>query len=76
VKDETVFRLVVKRAKKRDSLNMVPVEMGDENVGGNRTLARLAAELMSQSSEAGAAIENKEATAEAHLDTGSIAAIT
>jgi hypothetical protein len=50
--------------------------MGDEDMRGNRTLAKLAAELMSQSAEAGAAIENKEATAEAHLDTGSIAAIT
>ena len=76
MKLKTVLPVVVQGTEERNSLNVVPMKMGDENVGGNRTAIELAAEGMSQHAEARATVEDVEVVTEAHLHAGSVASVT
>ena len=69
MKGETVFRAVIERAEERNSLNMVPVKMGDENVGANGAAFEFTMELLAQRAEPGAAVEDIQMVAETRTST-------
>src|SRR5580693_4123185 len=75
MKLEAVLTVVVKRAEKRNSLNVVPMEMRNENVGRNGTPVELVAQGLSQHAEARATIENIEFIPDADLHAGGVASI-
>src|SRR5438270_617760 len=71
-----VFRLIVKRSEERDSLDVVPMEMRDKDMRGNRAGVELAAKLLAEQAESGATVEHVQLVAHPHLDAGGIAPIT
>src|SRR5580692_2665804 len=75
MKLEAVFRVIVERTKERNSLNVVPMKMGDENMSRNRLAIELVAHGLSKDAKAGAAVEDIKAVSNAHLDAGSITSI-
>src|SRR5579863_272853 len=75
MKLETVLAVVIERTEEWDSLNVIPVEMGDEHVSRDRMTVELVPEGLSQHAEAGAAVENIQAVPDAHFHAGSIAPI-
>ena len=72
---KTVFGLVIQRAKKWNALNVVPMEVGDENVSTNVAAVEFGAQLLSQGTEAGATVEDVQVVADAYLDAGGITSI-
>jgi hypothetical protein len=66
---------VIQGAKKRDTLNVVPMKVGDENVSRYGAVAEFAFQLMAQDTKAGAAIEDVYLVAEAQLDAGGISSV-
>src|SRR5258708_7132759 len=75
VKNKRILRVFVQRSKKRNSLNMVPVEVRDENVRRDRFPVRLTLQLLPEAAEARSAIKNIEVIAEAHLDARGVPSI-
>src|SRR5262249_22994024 len=63
------------RGKKRDALDVVPMEVRKENVCADRATVGLLHQLFSQIAKAGATVENEDASVQAHLDAGGIASI-
>ena len=66
---------LIQRAEERESLDMVPVKVGDEDVRENFAAYELLAELLAESAESGPAIEDIKVVAESNLDTGGIASV-
>ena len=54
---------------------MVPMEVGDEDVRGQRAASELAAKRLSQHARPRATVENIETVTEAHFHAGSIASV-
>src|SRR5438270_14072497 len=67
--------IVIQRAKERDALNVVPMEVRNEDVSRKRALGELAFQLVAQDAKAGAAVENVDVVAKTHFNAGSIASI-
>jgi hypothetical protein len=75
MKLEAVLTVVVQRAEKRNPLYMVPMKMGDEDVGRNHAAIEFVAEGLPQHAEPGAAIEDIKVVTQAHFYAGSIASV-
>src|SRR5207247_2974658 len=75
VKEKLVVFVVVERPEERDTLNMVPVKVRKKDVRVKRTVIKLVDQLFPQNAEAGAAVEDVEVAADAHLDAGCVPAI-
>jgi hypothetical protein len=54
---------------------VVPVKMGDEDVGANGLPRGVALELLSQGAQSGAAIEDIKVVADAHFDAGGVPSV-
>jgi len=72
---KTVFPVVVKRTEEWNALNVIPMEMRDENMGGNRGAIEFVAKRLPQNPKAGAAIKYIKFIANAHFHAGSVAAV-
>src|SRR5271166_3336891 len=75
MKLKAVVPMVVERSKKRQPLNVVPVEVRNEDMSGNRLAVELAAEGLSQNAETGAAVEDVDLVSQAYFDAGGIPSI-
>src|SRR5579871_5545450 len=75
MEDELVLGMVIERAKERDALDVVPVEVRNEDVREQRLVLEFALELVPEDPEPGAAIEDVEVVAEAHFDAGGVASV-
>ncbi len=75
LKEKTILRVRIQRAEERHALNVIPMKVRNENVGGKWLLAEFALQLLSEHAESGTAIENINAVAEAHFDAGGISSI-
>src|SRR5579863_8437751 len=75
MKVKAIFPVVVKRTEERNALNVIPMKMGDENVGGNRGSIEFVAQRLPQNPEAGATIKYVKLIANAHFHAGSVAAV-
>src|SRR5580700_7679136 len=64
VKEELTLGAFVERAEERHALNVVPVKVGDEDVGREGLLAELALQFVAEAAKAGATIENIDLVAE------------
>ncbi len=73
---KTILRIGIKRTEKRHALNVVPMKMGDEDVGGKGAVSEFTLQLLAEYAETGAAIEDVNAIAETHFDAGGIAPVT
>src|SRR5205085_8986019 len=58
MKNKQILWVVIHGSEKRDALNVVPVKVGNENVGEQRAAIRFMQKLLSQGTQAGATIEN------------------
>jgi len=67
--------VVVEGAEKRHALNVVPMKMGNKNVGVKLAVAEFVLQLIPQHAEAGAAIEDINALSNANLDARGIAPV-
>ena len=76
MKKEIVVAAVVQRGEERDSLNVIPMEVGEEDVGVHGTSGKLFYQLLAEVAEAGAAVKNVDLVVNADFDAGSISAIT
>ena len=68
VKEKMALTVGIERRKKRDSLNVVPVEMRKKYVCGNRMSIGFLYQLLTQIAEAGPTIKNVDLAVQAHLD--------
>src|ERR1700741_5407291 len=75
VENELVLAVLVQGTKERNSLDVIPMKMGNEDVGRDRPSVRLAFQLLPQCAKPGAAIKNVEAVSEADLDAGSVSSV-
>src|SRR5450755_2710236 len=76
MKVEAVLAVIVQWPEEREALDVVPVKMGYENMGGNRAGVELVAEGLSQHPEAGATVEDVKVVSDAHLHAGGVAPVT
>jgi hypothetical protein len=75
VKEEIVVRVFIQGLKKGDALNVIPMEMGEKYMGVDGIGAVLEHEALAQIAEAGAAIEDIDASVDSHLDAGGISTV-
>src|SRR5215471_7981331 len=75
MKMKIAFLVAVQRGKKRDALDVVPMEVRKENVRADGAAVGLLHQLLSQIAKTGAAVENEDASVQAHFDAGGIASI-
>src|SRR5579872_677606 len=67
----------VKRSKKRDALNMIPMIVGDEDMRADGVLTRRGGPAVAEHAEAGAAIEDEAGAVRSNqFKAGSVAAVT
>ena len=66
---------VVKRAEEGNSLDVIPVKVGDEDVGGKGTVAEFALEFASEDTESGAAIKDVDLIVDPHFHAGGVASV-
>src|SRR6266404_7355428 len=76
MEEEVVVRAGVKRSEEGDTLNVVPMEMGEKDVRVNGTVLVFLDQLLAQIAEAGAAVENIDLPVDADLNAGGIASIS
>src|SRR4051812_47442602 len=67
---------LVSREKKRQTLDVVPVRMGKEQMQINRRAPELLVQRKTEFADAGAGVENDDVAIRAHFDAGRIAAVT
>ena len=75
MKNEQILRVVVHGSEKWDAMNVVPMKVGNENVGEQRAAIRFMQQLVPQRAQACATIENIKRVAQTYLDTRGVAAI-
>src|ERR1700682_729112 len=75
VKKERAVLARIKRSKKRDALNVVPVEVRQENMRGDRSAVAFLNQLLAQVKEAGAAVKDVNMPSDAPLYAGGVAAV-
>src|SRR5215472_14439920 len=75
VKDERALVIVVERSKKRNALDVVPVEVGEKNVRRKRLSAGFLLQVLAEDAEAGAAIKNVDLSVDTDFDAGGVASI-
>ena len=75
MKKELSVGAVVKGTEEGDALNVIPVKVGDEDVGGKGAVAELALEFASEDTETGAAIKDVNLIVDAHFHAGGIASV-
>src|SRR5256885_15096151 len=75
MKEEIIVLARVERSKKRNALNVVPVEMRKEDVGVDRLALGFLDELLAQVAKAGAAIEHVNLVVDPDLDAGGVPAV-
>src|SRR5579885_22914 len=75
MKGKTALRTFVERAKEWHALDVVPVKVRDENVGGERALTELAVQFVSKHPESGATIEDVNLVSDAHLHARGVAPV-
>ena len=73
---KAAFRIHIQRPKERHALNVIPVKVGDEDVGRKRTVAKFALQLLAKHAETGAAIEDVNAITQPYFHAGGIASVT
>src|SRR5437867_2478091 len=76
MEEEVIIRTGVKRSKERNTLNVVPMEMGKKNVRVNGTVLMFLHELLAQVPEAGAAVEDIDLPVDADLNAGGVPSIS
>ena len=69
MEEEVVVFLLVEWRKERDSLDVVPVEVGDEYMRLDRLLVKFFAQLLAEITETGAAVEDEDLAVDPHLNT-------
>src|SRR5437667_3836900 len=75
VKEKTIFRPVIKRAKEWNALDVIPVKMRNEDVSGNRAAVEFVTELLAQGTKSRTAVENKNLLAGAHIHARGIPSV-
>src|ERR1700693_1676551 len=75
MEDELAVGTVVERAEKRHALDVVPVEMRNEDMGGEWPVAELTFQFVTQHAKAGAAVEDVDLIAQTHFDAGGVASV-
>jgi hypothetical protein len=75
VKEKPVLGVIVKRGEEGDALDVVPVKVGDEDVGRDAGTG-VVAQPFAQIAQAGAAVEDVEAVGDPHLDAGGVTSVT
>src|ERR1700740_2943000 len=70
-----VLHIFVERVKKRNSLNVVPVKVRNEDVGRDWLAVGFALQLLPQGAEAGPAVKDVKAVAEADFDARSVPSV-
>jgi hypothetical protein len=75
VEEEIVLRIFVERREERDSLDVVPVEMGDKDVSVDRLVGELRRELLAEVAETCAAIEYVDLSVDTDLYAGGVASV-
>src|SRR5262249_157014 len=70
-----VWRQTIQRSEEGHALDMIPVEVRDEHVREDCLAVRRALQMPAQHSKARSAVEDVEAVAEPHLDTGGVASV-
>jgi hypothetical protein len=74
---ERVPVVLVERAEERDTLDVVPMEMRDEDVRlyGRLGRVRELGEMLAENTKSGTAVENEQTAGDAYLDAGGVAAV-
>ncbi len=75
VEYELAAGVFIQRPEKRHALNVVPVEMRNKNVRGERVLGELAFQFAPQHAESRAAVEDVDLISDAHFHAGGIASV-
>src|SRR5439155_5379364 len=75
VKEKTIFRPVIKRAKEWNALDVIPVKMRNKDVSCNRAAVEFVSELLTEATKSCAAVENKNLLAGAHLHARGIPSV-
>ena len=76
VEHEPVCGVVIKRPKKWDALDVIPMEVRNKNVRSDGAIFEFAMQLLSQRAKTSTAIEDENAVPNSHFNAGSITAIT
>ena len=58
---------IVERAKERHALDVIPVKVGDEDMGTERSIAELALQRVAEHTESRAAVEDVNLVCDAHF---------
>ncbi len=75
LEEEAALRIHIQRAEEGHALNMVPMKVRDEDVGGKGAVAEFALQLLSEDAESGAAVKDVDAVTESHFNAGGVAPI-
>lgn len=70
-----VLTMVIEGREERQTLNVVPVKVRDENVSGKRPLSKFFTERLAEDAKTCAAIENVKLIPKAYFDAGGITSI-
>src|SRR5579884_2843589 len=76
MENEAAAGIVVKRLEERNTLDVVPVEVGNEDVRLSFLVAELGAQALAQGTQTSPAVEDEDGVADAHLDAGGVPPIT
>src|SRR5215831_15517484 len=76
MKNELAVRALVKRTKEGHALNVIPVEVRDENMRGERLLGEFFFERVAEHAKPSAAIEDVDAIPKAHLHARGVPPVT
>src|ERR1700683_1688046 len=75
LKEKTVLRVGIQRTEERHPLNVIPMKVRDEDVGGKWLVAEFSLQLLAEHAESGAAVEDVDAVAEGDFCAGGVAFI-
>src|SRR5262249_55352899 len=76
VKDERTALALIERREKGNALDVVPMEVGEEDVGVERLAIGFLLQLLTQIAETGATVEDVDVPVDTYFHAGSIAPIT
>src|ERR1700746_3457298 len=75
MKGELILGRIVQRPEKGDALNMIPVKVRNEDVGGKGAVSELTLELIAEDAKPGSAVKDVDAVVEADLNTGGVTSV-
>src|SRR5262249_53361382 len=76
MESKTVLAAIIERAEEWNSLNVVPMEVGYEDMGIDRAIFKFTAKLLPQNTKSSATVENENIVAATDLDAGGVTPIT